>query len=94
MRRAIDACNDVAALREMCRSLAEAWFGQCAATAWAIRQQSPPTMTHPTPRTWRVHFTDGGHHDIEALSAERAHLTAVELFSPRRVARVAPLGEW
>lgn len=40
--RAIDATQDIEALRELTKQLVRAWFCQKAATLWAIRQQATP----------------------------------------------------
>jgi len=42
MGRAIDATQDIEALRELTKQVVRAWFCQKAATLWVIRQQTTP----------------------------------------------------
>lgn len=42
MSRAIDATQDIEALKRLSKQLVQAWFSQKAATLWVIRQQVTP----------------------------------------------------
>lgn len=45
--RVIEACNDIDELKKVCKTLAQAWYNQKAATQWVMKNNlsSPPTVT-------------------------------------------------